>query len=183
MARIFLWKPRPREGNVGHLSMELDFDKTYISFWPNNLSKVKTLIGGEATNCTLQQDINSEGRDYDDYFAIPASLIDHEKIVGWWKDNRSKMYSLFEYNCARCIYDALQSGGLDVFKHDHVREVGIHIRFPDDDDYDYETMQEIWQGKGIESKPVTPGTAFEWIKEYVNQKINGEKTNKKCVVS
>ena len=183
MARIFLWKSSLLDGKFGHLSMELDFDKTYISFWPNKLSKFRALIGGEATNCTLQQDINNEGRNYDDHFAIPDSLIDHAKIVAWWKDNRSEVYSLLQYNCARCIYDALQSGGLDIFKNDHVREVGIHIRFPDDDDYDYETMKEIWNGRVIESKPVTPSTAFEWIKEYVNQKVNGEESKKKCIVS
>jgi hypothetical protein len=183
MARIFLWRPSIADGNVGHLSMELDFDKTYISFWPNKLSKVKTLIDGEATNYTLQQDIINEGRNYDDYFAIPDSLIDHTKIVAWWKDYRPKLYSLLEYNCARCIYDALQSSGLDVFKHDHVKEVGIHMRSPDDEDYDYETMQEIWHGGGIESKPVKPETEFEWIKKYVNQKMNGEKSKKKCIVS
>jgi hypothetical protein len=176
MARVFLW--RPNEERVGHLSMELNRDKTYISFWPKTDKKFKNLFGNESTICTLEQDIYNEGGHFDDYIAIPEEMINHDRIVRWWNEERPKEYSLLSYNCARCVYDALQAGGFKVYHQDWkailskpfpIYQVGpkhsiysidimgkIHFCV-DDGLYVGDLLSSRWE----EDKPVKPETAFE----------------------
>lgn len=180
MGTVYLWKPQVSPFRVGHLSLRLDDEeKTYISFWPAS-SEGKSALKGVTAKCqTYDQDVSAEGGSPDASYFIPSRFLDLKKIRTWFQKILEKVeYSLFKNNCALTVYNALKEGGLQLFKQDSWRTTDMFISFPDDDGPTYEEIEarkEIMRQGVIEDLPVTPATAFAWIKERVEElKGNGK---------
>ena len=102
--------------------MELS-DGTYISWWPNwyggdGGKAEQTLMKAPGfQNRTLEDDEQSEGRESDYTFEIPAKVgLDEETIKHWWASIKTReKWSIFN-NCCDVVKRAFEAGGAKVPK-------------------------------------------------------------------
>lgn len=146
-----------------------DESGTYISFWPECGGKCAIKGVGSRMN-SYEDDVQAEGEQPSNSYGITCSL-DLEAIRDWFQTVcQTKNYTLFDNNCAKTIYLALQAGGLELFTQEPFATWGMFIRFPDDDDptlEEYAMRNSVMERGGIEDFPVYPSTAFNWIVKHV----------------
>lgn len=117
MAKIYLWKPNLTNSNktkrVGHLSLLLPDDGTYISFWPKGSLKLKAealfFVESKTAKC-LEEDIEQEGGLPDSVLEIPEGYINARVIRDYWREKVKQNYSFLEHNCAMVVKEALKIG-------------------------------------------------------------------------
>ena len=87
MATIYYWSPDPYTRAVGHVSMELHKERIYISHWPGE-NKIGAFFASPlGKSSSLDEDEKKEGRKYTEKIVIPGSMINHDKIAHWYKND------------------------------------------------------------------------------------------------
>ncbi|XP_052073830.1 uncharacterized protein LOC127711757 [Mytilus californianus] len=114
MVTIYVWNPDAEIGSVGHVSLEVDNNSTYISWYPlNNKTKLqqKATIKKALPSSYEEDSSHFAMRPADGIFRIPRDLVSASKITDWWTHNKpSKQYHLLARNCATVVRDALVVG-------------------------------------------------------------------------
>lgn len=123
-AKVFTWDFRLGTA-MGHASMRLLDDNTYISWWPNPAKTVidlpakigwpeKLFIAEAFPNQTFADDVALEGGlQPDNEFMVGG--LDNDAIRVWWlgfKTNQT--WRTFVQNCSTTVADALWAGGVQV---------------------------------------------------------------------
>lgn len=108
---VYVWLAR-FGSNVGHASMQVG-NGTYISLWPGD-DKLGMRKRTEEENRqnersqSLEEDIEKEGRSYDQSFAIGG--LDENAMQRWW-DSFNNRWWLLGQNCCKTVIDGLRVGG------------------------------------------------------------------------
>lgn len=126
MSTVFVWYPK--NGNVGHASMQLDAGG-YVSWWPSKNINLKNHSTKDAASPGISEDKKSEGG-IPNYASPPIKGLDEAAMLKHWCKLSGRLpkeghkiaqemkfipggsYDLFTKSCAGVVLDVLIAGGM-----------------------------------------------------------------------